>query len=41
MIQNNGHEIQNKGWDALLLILLSISAESTTIYVKSGLSCAE
>lgn len=27
MIQNNGHEISNKGWDSILILLLNISSE--------------
>ncbi|CAD8096499.1 unnamed protein product [Paramecium primaurelia] len=41
MIQNNGHEISNKGWDSILTLLLNISSEQTTIFVKQGLGCTE
>ncbi|KAM3135820.1 hypothetical protein pb186bvf_012073 [Paramecium bursaria] len=41
MLQNNGFDIQAKGWDAVVLILLQISNEGTSLFVKQGLSCTE
>ncbi|CAK87718.1 unnamed protein product (macronuclear) [Paramecium tetraurelia] len=41
MLQNNGHEIQQKGWDSVLVLLLEIGSEQTTIFVKQGLACTE
>ncbi|CAD8120795.1 unnamed protein product [Paramecium sonneborni] len=41
MIQNNGHEISYKGWDSILTLLLNISSEQTSLFVKQGLGCIE